>query len=100
MSPLSKALRIGFFQVSHDSRNDKITIDLQGTKMNSKIREQIKAALRGSRLVKSYELVEDSQTGDATIVLQCRPSVELEVFELTSQGSKPARLVMDLREIE
>jgi hypothetical protein len=68
--------------------------------MNSKIREQIKAALRGSRLVKSYELVEDSQTGDATIVLQCRPSVELEVFELTSQGSKPARLVMDLREIE
>lgn len=89
---------LGYFQVSMDSKNNRVVLDMAQLKF-SKVNEQaLKNLFRKSPYVSSASLTLDPEDKAATMVLQLKRPMRLEVFQLVDP-KKPGRVVMDLTPI-
>lgn len=87
---------MGFYQVSLDSKNQRLILDLSQL-MISKVNErQVQEMFKKSPFVSSAEFTLDPEDQAATLVLNLKQPMRLETFRLR-HGKRPARLVMDLK---
>jgi hypothetical protein len=90
--------QVGYFQVSMDARNQRVILDLAQL-MISKINErQIQETFQKSPYVKSAELTLDPEDHAATLVLNLKGPMKLEVFQIR-KAKKPGRVVLDLKPV-
>jgi hypothetical protein len=90
--------QVGYFQVSMDAKNQRVILDLAQL-MISKVNErQIQETFQKSPYVKSTELTLDPEDHAATLVLNLKGPMKLEVFQIR-KAKKPGRVVMDLKPV-
>lgn len=86
---------ISYFQVSLDSGKNRIVMDLAQLKLSKVTENQLKQIFANSPYVKSVELTLDPEDKAATMVLNLKRPVKLEVFQILAKN-KPSRVVMDM----
>ncbi len=91
--PSGKA--ISFYQVALDSSKNRIVLDLAQLQLSKVSETQLKQIFAKSEYVKSVELTLDPEDKAATMVLNLKRPVRMEVFQLLTKD-KPSRVVMDL----
>ena len=87
--------RISYFQASVDAENNRVVLDLAQLKLSLVSEQKLKEIFKKSPFVASVELTLDPEDKAATMVLNLRRPMRLEVFELLN-SKKPGRVVMDL----
>ncbi len=87
-----------FYQVSVDSGSKRIVLDLAQLKFSRVTEAQLKTLFSKSPYVQSVALSFDPEDKGATMVLDLKRPVRLEVFQLLDK-KKPARVVMDLKPV-
>lgn len=90
---------ISYYQVSLDSSKKRVVLDLAQLTTSNISEAQLKQTFKKSPYVSSAELTLDPEDKAATMVLNLKRPMKLEVFELLAKG-KPSRVVMDLTPIE
>lgn len=85
-----------FYQVSVDAGSRQIVLDLAQLKMSRVTESQLKTVFSKSPYVESVALSFDPEDKGATMVLNLKQPMRLEVYQLLSK-KKPARVVMDLK---
>lgn len=93
MKPLTRDL--SYFQASMDSKNNRVVLDLAQFKMSRVSESQLRNLFRKSPYVKSADLTLDPEDKAATLVLNLKQPMRMEVFKMT-KGKTPGRIVMDL----
>lgn len=88
----------GYFQVSLDAPNNRVVMDLTQLRLSKVTEGQLQNLFRNSPYVKSTALTLDPEDKTATMVLNLKRPMRLEVFQLLDQR-KPGRVVMDLTPI-
>ncbi len=86
---------LGYFQVSLDSKNNRVVLDVAQLKSSKISEQQVKDLFRKSAYVSNVSLTLDPEDKAGTMVLQLKRPMKLEVFQLHDR-SKPGRIVMDL----
>lgn len=89
---------LGYFQVSLDAPRQRIVLDLTQLRISKVSEQQIQDTFKKSPFVRSAELTLDPEDQSASLVLNLKQPMKLEVFELRKRG-KAARVVMDLKPI-
>ncbi|MGE4130853.1 MAG: hypothetical protein AB7F86_04410 [Bdellovibrionales bacterium] len=93
MQPLGK--NMSYFQVNLDSQNNRVVLDLAQLRFSKVSEAAVRRLFQKSPFVKSVSLTMDPEDKAATMVLQLRRPVKLEVYQ-SLKDRKPARIVMDL----
>jgi hypothetical protein len=85
-----------FYQVSVDAAQKRIVLDLAQLKFSKVTESQLKSLFMKSQFVESVALSFDPEDKGATMVLNLKRPMRLEVFQMMNKN-KPARVVMDLK---
>lgn len=85
----------GYFQVSMDAKNNRVVMDLSQLRFSKVTEAQLQNLFRQSPNVASAQLTLDPEDKAATMVLNLKRPMKLEVFQLLNK-KKPGRVVMDL----
>lgn len=93
LKPLGKGM--GFFQASLDSRTNRLEIDIPEFNMTRVSERQLRNLFKKSQYIKTADMTLDPEDRSATIVLQLKQPMRLEVFQ-NLKDKAPARIVMDL----
>lgn len=86
----------GYFQISVDAKMNRIVVDLAQLKLSRVSEAQLRNLFMKSAYVSSVSMTLDPEDQAATMVLDLKRPVRLEVFQLLAKD-KPARVVMDIR---
>lgn len=86
----------GYFQASLDSANKRLVLDVSQLRMSKVSETQLQQLFKKSPYVASVEFTMDPEDKGATLVLNLKQPVRLEVFQMLKDSS-PARIVMDLK---
>jgi hypothetical protein len=86
---------MGYFQASMDSHNRRIVLDISQLRYSKVSEQQVQNIFRKSPYVASVAFTLDPEDKAATMVLNLKRPMKLEVFQLL-KNKKPARIVMDL----
>lgn len=86
---------IGYFQVSMDSKDNRVVLDLSQLKFSRVTESAVQNLFKKSPFVASVSLTLDPEDKAGTIVLNLKRPMKLEVFQQLADG-KPGRIVMDL----
>lgn len=89
------AANIGYFQVAMDSQNNQIVLDVAQLRLSKVTEQQLKTLFKSSPYVSDVSLTMDPEDKAATMVLQLKRPMKLEVFQLKNK-KKPGRVVLDL----
>ena len=87
--------KMPFFQASIDSQSRRVVLDLAQLRMSRVTEIQLKNMFKQSPYVQDVSLTFDPEDKGATMVLELKQPMRLEVFQLVDK-KKPARVVMDL----
>jgi hypothetical protein len=85
-----------FYQVSVDAASKQIVLDLAQLKYSRVTESQLKSLFMKSPFVDNVALSLDPEDKGATMVLNLKRPMRLEVFQMMSKN-KPARVVLDLK---
>lgn len=85
----------GYFQVSMDSVNNRVVMDLAQLRFSKVTETQLQNIFRKSPNVSEASLTLDPEDKAATMVLKLKRPMRLEVFQLLDR-KKPGRVVIDL----
>lgn len=85
-----------YFQASVDRKQNRIVLDLTQLKMSLVSEQKIRNLLRNSPYVASADFTLDPEDKAASLVLNLKRPMRLEVFQLLDK-KKSARLVLDLK---
>ena len=91
--PLTK--EASYFQASVDRNQNRIVLDLTQLKMSMVSEQKIRELLKKSPFVASADFTLDPEDRAASLVLNLKRPMRLEVFQLVDK-KKPARVVLDL----
>lgn len=86
---------IGYYQASLDRSKKRVVVDLAQLTTSNISESQLKQIFKGSHYIESVELTLDPEDKAATMVLNLKAPMKMEVFELLASG-KPSRVVVDL----
>jgi hypothetical protein len=89
-------LKMGYFQAALDAKNNRLVLDVAQLRMSKVTEGQLQRLFKASPYVRTVSLTLDPQDGAATMVLDLKRPVRLEVFRSVKKGA-PARIVMDLQ---
>lgn len=84
-----------YFQASMDAANRRVILDITQLRLSKVSEQQIRKLFKGSPYVESVNFTLDSEDKSASMVLNLKRPMKLEVFRL----AKPARIVMDLKPV-
>lgn len=88
-------LNPGYFQVSMDSVNNRVIVDLAQLRFSKISESQLQNVFRRSPYVADASLTLDPEDKAGTMVLKLKRPMRLEVFQLKNKN-KPGRVVIDL----
>ena len=88
--------KMGYFQAGLDARNNRLTLDVSQLRMSKVSEGQVQRLFKGSALVAGVSFTLDPEDNAATMVLDLKKPVRLEVYRTVKRGA-PARIVMDLQ---
>jgi hypothetical protein len=88
--------RIGFFQASVDSKQNRVELDVAQLHICNVTETQLKNLFKNSPYVADVQLTMDPEDKTGTLVLKLKRPMQLEVFEMMDK-KKPSRVVLDLR---
>lgn len=91
--PLAKGM--AYFQASLDSANKRVVLDISQLKQSKISEAQVQRLFRTSPNVASIDFTLDPEDKAASMVVNLKRPMKLEVFQLR----KPARIVMDLKPV-
>lgn len=86
---------IGYFQVSLDSKENRVVIDLSQLKFSRVSEAAVQNLFKKSPFVTSVALTLDPEDKAGTMILNLKRPMKMEVFQSVVDG-KPGRIVMDL----
>jgi hypothetical protein len=86
---------IGYFQVSLDSKENRVVVDLSQLKYSRVTESAVQNLFKKSPYVASVSLTLDPEDKAASMVLNLKQPVKMEVFQQLQAG-KPGKIVMDL----
>lgn len=86
---------IGFFQVSVDSKENRVVIDLSQLKLSRVSEAAVQNLFKKSAYVASVGLTLDPEDKAGTMVLNLKRPVKVEVFKQIKDNS-PGKIVMDI----
>jgi hypothetical protein len=91
----SKPLKedVGFFQASMDAGSRRAVLDISQLKQSRVSEAQVQQLFKKSPYVRSVDFTLDPEDKAATMVINFKQPMRMEVFHLR----KPARIVMDLK---
>ena len=89
---------LGFYQASLDSGNHRIVLDLSQLSLSKVSEAQVQRLFKNDPYVSSAQLTLDNEDKAATLVLNLKRPVKLEVFQLL-KSKMPGRIVMDMTPI-
>lgn len=93
---LKTSRQMPFYQVSVDAASKQIVLDLAQLKYSRVTESQLKSLFMKSPFVDNVALSLDPEDKGATMVLNLKRPMRLEVFQMMSKN-KPARVVLDLK---
>lgn len=93
LKPLGMGM--GYFQASLDPRTNRLELDIPQFNMTRVSEPQLRALFKKSEYIKTADMTLDPEDKSATIVLQLKQPMKLEVFQ-SLKDKTPARIVMDL----
>ncbi len=85
----------GYFQVSMDSVNNRVVVDLAQLRLSKVSEAQLQNIFRKSPYISSASLTLDPEDKAGTMVFKLKRPMRLEVFQLLDKR-KPGRVVIDL----
>ncbi len=85
---------IGYFQVSLDARENRAVVDLSQLKLSRVSEAAVQNLFKKSPFVESVSLTLDPEDKAATMVLNFKRPMKLEVFQQL-KSNQPGRIVMD-----
>ena len=88
--------RMGYFQAGLDPAGRRLTLDVSQLRLSKVTEAQLQRVFRESPYVRAVSYTFDPEDNAATMVLDLKRPVALEVFRTIKRGA-PARIVMDLR---
>ena len=88
----------GYFQVSMDSTNNRVIVDLAQLRFSKVSEAQLQNLFRKSPYVSEASLTLDPEDKAGTMVLKLKRPMRMEVFQLLDKR-KPGRVVIDLTPI-
>ncbi len=86
---------LGYFQVSLDSKENRVVVDLSQLKMSRVSEVAVQNLFKKSPYVASVGLTLDPEDKAGTLVLNLKRPMRLEVFQVLKDGA-PGKIVMDL----
>lgn len=86
---------MGFFQASLDGVANRVTLDVSQLRLSKVTETQLQRVFKNSAYVKHVALTLDPEDHAATMVLDLKRPVRLEVYRTVKAG-QPAMVVMDL----
>jgi hypothetical protein len=86
---------IGYFQVSVDSKDNRIVVDLSQLKLSRVSETAVQNLFKKSPYVASASLTLDPEDKAGTLVLNLKRPVKVEVFQMLKDRA-PGKIVMDL----
>lgn len=86
---------MGYFQASMDAKNNRVVLDISQLRFSKVSEQQVQNLFRKSPYVASVNFTLDPEDKAATMVLNLKRPMKLEVFQLLKPKA-PARIVMDL----
>lgn len=86
---------IGYFQVSLDSKENRVVVDLSQLKLSRVSEMAVQNLFKKSQYVASVGLTLDPEDKAATLVLNLKRPMKLEVFQILKDNA-PGKIVMDL----
>lgn len=86
---------IGYFQVSLDAKENRVVVDLSQLKYSRVTESAVQNLFKKSPYVSSVTLTLDPEDKAASMVLNLKRPMKMEVFQQLQDG-KPGKIVMDL----
>jgi len=87
--------KLGYFQVSLDSQQNRLVVDLSQLKMSRVSEAAVQNLFKKSPYVTSAALTLDPEDKAATMVLNFKRPMKMEVFQVLKDNA-PGKIVMDL----
>ncbi len=91
--------RTPYFQVNVDSTSRRVILDVSQLRSSKVSEPQLRQLFAKSPLVKDASITLDPEDKAATIVLETKQPVRVEVFQLKGK-KKPGRVVLDLKPLK
>ncbi len=85
---------LGYFQVSLDKQHKRIVVDLAQLKLSRVSERAVQRLFKKSPIVSEVNLTLDPEDKAATLVLNLKHPVRMEVFQKT-KANEPGRIVID-----
>lgn len=85
-----------YFQAAMDASNNRMVLDITQLKLSKVSEQQVQRLFKSSPYVSSVSFTLDPEDKAASMVVNLKRPMKLEVFRL----SKPARIVLDLKPLK